>query len=609
MLSRVIVFLLALAALVAPASAAAAQSVDWSGGAARPAAAALPADPNNFSFDSFSANYRLGRDSGGHATLETTEVLVAKFPDTDQNHGIQRTIPDHYQGHPTNLLIQSVTDNNGKKLAYSVDEDNGFTVVTIASDRFLHGAHSYRIRYSQENTVLFPKDSNDEEFYWDVNGTGWAQPFGTVTATLQMASDLVPALSGQRACYQGAEHTTGECASLTSAQNGAKITAVGHDVQPHQGITVVVGFAAGTFTPRNNSLLGSWVGVAELIAAILAVLGVIAAVIGRLTLWRSARGRGTVIAEYEPPAGVNVFLASTIHGEQSQATTAGILDLAVRGNLRVLETDDGAYELEILSLDGLDGDECELLASTFPAPEVGMTIALDAPNPDAAARIQALTSAVAERSTTDGYRKIVHGPLKRTLLITPWIAAAATVGFGVAALGQEVGGGLALGLIVVSVVLCFATISLSSKRPLTKKGVLLREHLEGLELYIKLAEADRLRVLQSPQGAERTPGGTSDSEILKLNERLLPYATLFGMEGRWSSVLGEYYSRTNAAPSWYLGPGVFNPVVFAVAIGALSSSVASSASFSGSAASSASSGFGGGGFSGGGGGGGGGGGI
>ncbi len=139
---------------------------------------------------------------------------------------------------------------------------------------------------------------------------------------------------------------------------------------------------------------------------------------------------------------------------------------------------------------------------------------------------------------------------------------------------------------------------------LTEKGSELRDHLEGLREYIRLAEADRLKVLQSPQGADRTPVSIDDPrEVLKLNEKLLPYAVLFGLEKEWAEELSKYY--VEESPDWYAGSTAFNAAVFASSI----SSISSSASSSMSGSSSSSGGSGGGGSSGGGGGGGGGGGF
>ncbi|MCD5345958.1 DUF2207 domain-containing protein [Agromyces sp. H3Y2-19a] len=81
-----------------------------------------------------------------------------------------------------------------------------------------------------------------------------------------------------------------------------------------------------------------------------------------------------------------------------------------------------------------------------------------------------------------------------------------------------------------------------------------REHLAGLRRYLEVAEADRLRVLQSPSGAElradapagsigggpsigADPEASAQLERFHLHERLLPYAVLFGLEREWLAKL------------------------------------------------------------------------
>jgi uncharacterized membrane protein YgcG len=142
--------------------------------------------------------------------------------------------------------------------------------------------------------------------------------------------------------------------------------------------------------------------------------------------------------------------------------------------------------------------------------------------------------------------------------------------------------------------------------PLTEKGAALRDYLEGLKLYIGVAEAERIRLLQSPDGAEKVGSVDSDNpkQLVKLYERVLPYAALFGYEKEWLRQLGAYYDAGAGQPDWYAGNGAFNAVVFASALNTFSDQ---SASY-GTSSSSSSGGSDGGGFSGGGGGGGGGGG-
>ena len=65
----------------------------------------------------------------------------------------------------------------------------------------------------------------------------------------------------------------------------------------------------------------------------------------------------------------------------------------------------------------------------------------------------------------------------------------------------------------------------------TERAYPIVDHLWGMHDYIALAEKDRFAMLQSPEGAERTQLGELD--VLKLYEKLLPFAVLFGLEKQW----------------------------------------------------------------------------
>ena len=144
-------------------------------------------------------------------------------------------------------------------------------------------------------------------------------------------------------------------------------------------------------------------------------------------------------------------------------------------------------------------------------------------------------------------------------------------------------------------------------RPLTDKGFELRRYVLGLDKYIKAAEVERLKFLQGPDTAKKI-GESVDvnntGQLVKLYERVLPYAILFGREKEWAKRLGDFYATTQTSPSWYSGTTAFNAAVFSSTLGSFSSA----ASYSGGSSSSSSGGSSGGGSSGGGGGGGGGGG-
>jgi uncharacterized membrane protein YgcG len=146
----------------------------------------------------------------------------------------------------------------------------------------------------------------------------------------------------------------------------------------------------------------------------------------------------------------------------------------------------------------------------------------------------------------------------------------------------------------------------------TQLGSEVLEHLQGLKDYLTIAEADRLKVLQSPEGAQRTRVDPNDKvAVVKLYEKLLPWAIVWGVESEWSKVLGEQYAQTQTEPSNLQFRSGFSGLTgFATSVQTtnFARTVTTSSYSSSGGGSSFSGGSSGGGFSGGGGGGGGGGG-
>ena len=567
-------------------------------GVATPASAGV----DDFSFDSFDGQYELTRDAEGHSVLTTTETLVAVFPEFDQNRGIRRLLVRDYDGHPTDLRLQAVTDENGNPRHYETDGEGDFLEVVIADDDvYVHGEQTYVITYTQHNVTRFFADTAADEFYWDTNGTGWAQPFGEVTATVTLDPDLMAAHNGNADAVFGRK---GESNPATVSATGSGYTFSASDLGPGENLTFAIGFKPGTFEPRDGSFFASpWPPLA-LIFALGGLVVAAAAAFTRARRLRDAPGRGIIVPEYLAPKNANVFLSAVIL--KKQATVAAILKLAVAGNIRVLELPGRKphYQLQFITADGTDRDEREFLHALF-----GNTLdfeevrSLQKADQKAAARIAKLVTRVTKDATANGFRRKM--PAARIALLLTLGAASTFCSFifSVIALDRAYGGAWPVLFLGVGIATAIATSVLVAKVPLTQTGVELRDYLRGLEMYMKLAEADRIRYLQSPQGALRTPVATDDpAEVVKLNEKLLPYAVLFGHEKEWAEELGRYYEELGQQPGWYAGQGAFNAGLFASSIGTMAASTAS-------AYSSSSGGSGGGGSSGGGGGGGGGGGV
>ena len=583
---------------------------------------AAQSDVDAFTFASFDGVYTLSTDTDGRSALTVQETLVAQFPDFDQNRGIRRTLIDTYDGHPTGLQVVSVTDEAGTPRAFTDDNVGGAVELTIASDNFVQGQQTYVITYTQHNVTRFFADTNADEFYWDTNGTDWAQPFGRITATVVIDPSLLPALNGNADAAYG---VAGSGTNATTAKTATGFVFEATDLGANQNLSFAIGFEPGTFVPRDSSFFGAPWPLISLLGALGSLMAMAGAFVVRRTTLRDAPGRGIIVPEYLPPKGVSIPLAAVIAKKTPKVTSAQIIGLAVGGYLRVVEVagrwGKPSYELEFLTTDPaaasalpgvrpdprspgpISADELEFLHALF-GDELtpGEDRSLKKQDTTAAKKMTTLMTRVAKDAIVDEYlRKLPGGAIAGVVLLA-LVTGAIAFFFGIASLAQAYGGGIPGITLAVGMLGTLVSIIAIAHRPLEPKGVELRDHLLGLNEYIRLAEADRLKYLQSPQGAERTPvDATSTDQVLKLNERLLPYAILFGLEKEWTAELGRYYEETGTQPGWYSGSSPFNAVIFATSISALSTSAASSFSAStGGSAGGASSGGGGGGGGGGG---------
>jgi hypothetical protein len=203
------------------------------------------ADTQDFEFDSFDAGYVLLRGDDGDSLLRTTERMTAVFPEYDQNRGIRRAIEVFPSAAAVGFEVVEVTDGEGTGRPFEVDEADGLVEITIAvpEGEFVHGEQTYEVTYQQRGVITGIGES--QKFSWDVNGDGWPQPFGSVSATIQLADDLAGHVFGEPFCYiHGDDAPLGDC-SVRGA-DGLFIAEV-EDLEPNRSLHVVVEFEPGTF--------------------------------------------------------------------------------------------------------------------------------------------------------------------------------------------------------------------------------------------------------------------------------------------------------------------------------------------------------------------------
>lgn len=560
------------------------------------------ASVDNFVISNYMVDMTLGTDTDGRSTLKTIETITAEFPNYDQNHGLERAIPQSYDGHTTSVNVISVTDGNDKAREYSTYSDNnGNLVVRMANmSTYVHGTQAYKLTYTQRDVTKYFADTNDDEFYWDINGVDWRVPIQNLSTTITLDNSLVAKQTGKTSCYQGYAGSTSTC---DVQQYGAVLTNVASNLNSGQNVTIAIGFEPHTFVPYQKTLVEWWI-TSQIATGVVAAGILLWLIIAYTRASERRRHVGAIAPEYLPPSNASVTASARLLDKtKGSVMAAQLLDLAVRHKLRLYEVKPktwyrlGEYEIEIVrGVQELRAEERELLEDMFGrTPVIGDRM-----------NLKVLRNNFAYYSRTlDNDKKL------KALIVDQyklrWVDTAARARFRRYATVLLIVALLAFLSIPIAVVALLAYALAYSLQPLTDEGVALYRYLKGLDLYINVAEKERLQMLQSPEGAEKivqVAKGTDQKSLVKLYECVLPYAVLFGREKQWTKQLGAYYEQTQAQPDWYVGRTAFNVAVFSSAMSGLSqvSSYAASSS-------SSSGGSGGGGSSGGGGGGGGGGGA
>ncbi|MGB2840383.1 MAG: DUF2207 domain-containing protein, partial [Actinomycetes bacterium] len=330
--------------------------------------------------DGFIEQYDVGITINDDGSLKVTERINYTF--TDASHGIYRIIPNRYpvtepftpassettidESYDRVVAIEDiqVSSPSGAPTDLQVSQEGGVLSVRVGDpDRTVRGGQSYVLSYRVEG-ALNAFDAYDE-LYWDAIGTEWSVPIRQ--ATVQV---LAPQIQDAR-CFSGLYGGKGQCDALTVDPTSVK--ARQSDVGNGIGVSIAVSMPSGTVTVPPPTYAQRW----SLQRAFTLSPATAAAAVGVLVLgaagiwWLVRRGRdrrfvgqipgltpvGTNVGteemrpfgdsgegpvEWAPPEDLRPGLLGTLIDEQANVldVTATIVDLAVRGYLRIDEIPD-----------------------------------------------------------------------------------------------------------------------------------------------------------------------------------------------------------------------------------------------------------------------------
>ena len=589
--------------------------------------------------------------------LLVTETIRVLAQGREIRRGILRDFPTSYNARDGRRVevgfdVLSVA-RDGNAETYATERlSNGVRIRIGSAERTIPtGPHTYTIRYRTTRQIGFFEDY--DELYWNATGTGWTFAIDVAEARITLPS---PVNFIQTAFYTGPQGAQGKNAVIVDQRPGAIVFRTTRPLPPRQGLTVAAAWQKGVIAPPTQAQLAQyWLRDNLPLAVGLGGLALLIAyyIYAWVQVGRDPR-RGTIIPLFTPPKGFSAPAARYVKmmGFDARVFSAGILDLAVHGGTRIVDT---PAQMQLVRQTGGTEPDKPVKAMADVLFQSGNTLTLSNSNhAQVAAAKSALRNSLARMYVgpvfANNYRWSAIGALlwlgltAAVALATLWSHGSDTAGlmlfataFAAPALlvvfsfqmglvlgrsgfrlaGLRIGfsgvfagaGVLMLFTHTASPVLALILLIPALSAPLivlfmfllkapTPAGRKIMDEIEGFKQYLGVAEEERLDYLHPP---EKTP---------QLFERYLPYAVALDVENRWAErfagVLAAAAASGAAAAARFYGRRKMGqgPSGFANRIGAtLASTVASASSPPGSRSGGGSSG---GGSSGGGGGGGGG---
>lgn len=587
---------------------------------------------NNFTITSFIADYYLEKTENNVGKIRAVENITADFPYADQNHGITRTFLSYNENGLTasqDSLNLTATRNGATENIAKWDQGTYYLTAYLGSENtYVHGAQKYTLNYNIENIIMnFSSDAYHDQpyqqLYWNTNGTGTTVPTDYLSANIHLPNGT-NLENIKTSCYVGHYYSNNQTrCTTTKTTDGFNFSA--SDLSAGENLTFVVDFPdQTTFTIPEKPT--SFLAIAGISISI--IISILILALTYKGLWQATKKKRNwykttpVPPQYTPEKDTTVAEMSAISlGKTKNPRVATLLELAVNHKIALQKPDDDKNWHIIVDTDPAELSEEQRamlkIVSGGAEPDRGADVVVENHSYSSELhRAQLLyDSAPTTHLKQQGCLKpspIPDNPYKHTL---SKLAAVVILVFVLGTIFVFIGADTFLktyfnnlthsayqipgtkylpyafaALIISTIFAIFSWIYTDKFDNRLEKGLEKDLYLRGLKMYIEMAEQDRLNFLQSVNGADTTPQG-----IVKLYEKLLPYAALFGLEKSWLKELSHYYEQhQDIDHSWYVGYFIASDFDRALR------SIESSSSSGRVDPSSSSSGSGGGGFSGGG---------
>jgi len=305
----------------------------------------------------FSSDVQVQKD----ASLAVTETIDVRAENDQIRHGIFRDFPTRYKNRFGGAVHVGFTFDSATLDGAPVQSKvelirNGKRVKLGDPDNFVAtGDHRYVLHYRATREIGF--FNGYDELYWNVTGNGWVFPIDVADVRIHLPD---PVKLGQRASYTGPQGATGSMAEIIDEKPGEIAWRTTQPLSSYEGLTVAVAFPKGVVAaPPPSSRLVQWFrDNGPPLTGGVALLGLIG------YFWTAYRrvGRdprpGTVVPIFSPPddlspAGMRYI---TKMGADNRSFAAALVDMGVRGHIKMVEEEGGWFSKDKTRIDRLISD-------------------------------------------------------------------------------------------------------------------------------------------------------------------------------------------------------------------------------------------------------------
>ena len=510
--------------------------------------------------EDFSVTLSVGEDGA----IRLLESITVRF--NGQWNGLYRTIPVEYrtpQGFSYRLFLdfQDARDESGRELDTEVSRDRHNRKIKIWVPGAQDVTRTLALRYSVPNALKFFEEH--DELYWNVTGNEWEIPIHRATALIELPEGA----TGLRAtAFTGALGASAQDARIDELAGGFQVETT-RGLGFREGLTVVVGWdpgvvkRPGSIKKARFFLRSNWL----LFLPIWSFLGM-------FWIWRTwgkDPDRRSVNPEYEPPGGMTPAEVGTLvdNRPDTRDITATLVDLAVKGHLRIEETEtralfglikDSDYRFVRLTNEAdwspLKPHEKTFLRGIFGTTAYLTEVALS----DLKNEFYRTMSSI--RSDLFNGLKGANFYRYRPDKVMGSFIAIGVVSMGLAIPGFQLLADLFLtsptSALVAGFLFGLPILGFGIFMPArTVAGTRMLEKILGFQEFLDRVESDRYRrMITSPE----------------MFEAYLPYAMALGVEAKWARAFEDIYTEP---PKWYVGnrPHSFRTGLFVNELSAMTS--------------------------------------